>query len=83
MGSKLLNSLQPLTQQNKDLKELLEKCNEKMASIKEEKETMLKELEEERNKCSALEEEILRLQVEITSLDQVELLLRINKKIST
>ena len=46
-----------------------------MASIKEEKEMMLKELEEERNKCSALEEEILRLQVEITSLHQVELLL--------
>ena len=72
LRNSLLNPLQSLTQQNKDLKELLEKCNKKMASVKEEKETMLRELEEERNKCRALEEETLRLQVEITSLHKVE-----------
>lgn len=68
----VINPLQDAILQNKQLKELLEDCNKKMSTVKEDQDVLLDNLEKEKNKCNALEDETLRLQVEITSLHQVE-----------
>lgn len=68
----ILNPLESVVQQNKDLKKLLEDCGKQMAKVKEDQDTMLDNLQQEKKKCNALEDETMRLQLEITSLHQVE-----------
>ena len=68
----VINPLQDVIVQNKQLKELLEDCRKKMASVKEDQDVMLQKLDKEKSKCNDLEGETLRLQLEITSLHQVE-----------
>ena len=71
LRTSVLNPLQDAIEQNKDLKELLEKCENKMSSVRKDQDLMLQKLEEEKKRCNILEEETLRLQLNITSLNQV------------
>ena len=71
LRTNVLNPLQGAVEQNKELKKLLEECEKKLVNVRIDQDMMLENLEKERNKCSALEKETLRLQFEITSLDQV------------
>ena len=68
----MLNPLEGVVEQNKELKRLLEECEKKMTKVREDQDMMLQNLDKEKKKCNALEEETVRLQVDITSLDQVE-----------
>ena len=72
LRTSVVNPLQGAVEQNKELKKLLEECEKKMTSIREDQDTMLQNLDKEKKKCNALEEETVRLQVDITSLHQVE-----------
>lgn len=72
LRTNVVNPLQEAVEQNKQLKKLLEDCEKKMTNVREDQDTMLQNLDKEKKKCNALEEETVRLQVVITSLDQVE-----------
>ena len=71
LRTSVLNPLQDAIEQNKELKELLVKCENKMSSIRKDQDVMLQKLDEEKKRCNILEEETLRLQLNITSLNQV------------
>ena len=79
LRTSVLNPLQDAVMQNKELKKLLEDCGKKMTDVKKDQDTIVKQLENEKNRCNTLEEESLSLQVEITSLHQVESVLCMNK----
>jgi len=79
LRTSVLNPLQDAVVQNKELKKLLEDCGRKMADVKKDQDTILKQLESEKNRCKTLEEESLRCQIEITSLHKVESVLCMNK----
>ena len=72
LRTNVLNPLQDVVEQNKELKKLLEDCERKMVNVREDQDMMLQKLEKEKNKCNTLEEETLRLQLVITSLNKVE-----------
>ena len=72
LRTNVLNPLQDVIEQNKELKKLLKECEKKMTKVREDQDTILQNLEKEKNKCNALDEETVRLQVVITSLDQVQ-----------
>jgi len=69
--SRVLGPLQDVVVQNKELEKMLEECTNKMAAAFKDHEKMLQQLQTEKDRCAALEEETVRLQVEITSLHQV------------
>ena len=71
LRSSFLVPLQNVIVQNKELKKLLEKCTKKVEAVSKDREMMSQQLCAEKNRCATLEEETLRLQVEITSLHQV------------
>ena len=71
LRSSFIVPLQNVIVQNKELKKLLEKCTKKVEAVAKDREMMSQQLQMEKNKCATLEEETLRLQVEITSLHQV------------
>ena len=79
LRTSVLNPLQDAVVQNKELKKLLEDCGRKMADVKKDQDTILKQLESEKNRCKTLEEDSLRCQIEITSLHKVESMLCMNK----
>ena len=79
LRTSVLNPLQDAVVQNKELKKLLEDCGRKMADVKKDQDTILKQLESEKNRCKTLEEDSLRCQIEITSLHKVESVLCMNK----
>ena len=71
LRSSFLGPLQKIIVQNTELKKLLEECTKKVATVAKDREMVSQQLQMEKNKCATLEEETLRLQVEITSLHQV------------
>jgi len=71
LRSSFLGPLQKVIVQNTELTKLLQECTKKVEAVAKDRNMILQQLQAEKSKRATLEEETLRLQVEITSLHQV------------